>query len=165
MTPSVFLEQIQRPALEAFAACTAIATPPAAQRLLLAIAIQESDLAWRYQRRRLGWAGPARGWWQFERGGGVRGVMRHQRTHKAAEHWCRACAVHWHERAIWRALEGHDRLAAGFARLLLWSDREPIPSSEERAWSLYRHRLWRPGKPHRHRWTHSWERAADALDA
>ncbi|MCY1303002.1 hypothetical protein D9M70_526890 [compost metagenome] len=52
--------------------------------------------------------------------------------------------------AIWRALEHDDVLAAGFARLLLWSDPKPLPlaGDEQGAFDLYL-RTWRPGAYHR----------------
>ena len=48
--------------------------------------------------------------------------------------------------SVWRAIEGHDRLATAFARLLLWTDPHPIPTEERAAWDCYL-RLWQPGKP------------------
>jgi hypothetical protein len=55
--------------------------------------------------------------------------------------------------AVYAALEHDDVLAAAFARLLLWTDPEPLPAVGEvqRAWALYL-RTWRPGKPHRQTW-------------
>jgi hypothetical protein len=54
---------------------------------------------------------------------------------------------------IYSELERDDVLAAGFARLLLFSDPRPLPdvSQQYEAWDLYL-RTWRPGKPHPHTW-------------
>ena len=56
---------------------------PNAVHLLLAIGLQESGLCERCQIIDGGGKGPARGLWQFERGGGVVGVLTHPltRTH------------------------------------------------------------------------------------
>ncbi|MNL86831.1 hypothetical protein D3C87_2157110 [compost metagenome] len=44
-------------------------------------------------------------------------------------------------------------LAAGVARLLLWTDPKTLPSigDVDAAWALYL-RTWRPGKPHPQTW-------------
>ena len=59
-------------------------TSDAAKAMLLAIGMQESRLI---HRKQIG--GPAMGLWQFERGGGVAGVLRHPRTqgHAATVCW------------------------------------------------------------------------------
>jgi hypothetical protein len=163
MSPEDFYRTIQRPALAEFAHQTGILSPLSAQRLLLAIAIQESDLVHRYQRSRGVQAGPARGWWQFERLGGVEGVLTHPRSKTAADKWCLYCNVEPFVDPVWRALEGHDWLAAGFARLLLWTDPQPIPTEQHEAWTCYARRLWRPGKPHPAVWPQHWQAAGEAI--
>ena len=44
-------------------------------------------------------------------------------------------------------------VAAGFARLLLWTDPRPLPAigDVKAAWQYYL-RNWRPGKPHEKTW-------------
>jgi hypothetical protein len=115
---------------------------------LLANGLQESRFT---HRRQIG--GPARGFWQFEKGGGVRCVLRHTATAGHARVLCEARGVPATEDAVYAALEHDDVLAAGFARLLLWSDPRPLPALGEvaAAWDLYM-RTWRPGKPHRRTW-------------
>jgi len=58
----------------------------------------------------------------------------------------RARNVEANDTAIWNAIEFDDVLAAGLARLLVWSDPRPLPSlgDDEAAWALYL-RTWRPG--------------------
>ena len=56
--------------------------------MLLAIGLQESRLT---HRRQIG--GPARGLWQFERGGGVAGVLRHAASRDHALSVCDARRV------------------------------------------------------------------------
>ena len=55
--------------------------------------------------------------------------------------------------AIYAALEYDDVLAAGVARLLLWTDPKALPpvGDVDAAWALYL-RTWRPGKPKPDSW-------------
>lgn len=128
-----------------------------ARAMLLAIGLQESKFLHRVQM-----GGPARGFWQFERGGGVVGVMAHpaSRAHSA-----RVCAELRYHRAspdhVYTVLAHNDTLSACFARLLLWTDpgRLPGPDDPSTAWAIYL-RTWRPGKPHESTWAehyrHGW---------
>ncbi|QQE90501.1 hypothetical protein [Azotobacter chroococcum] len=135
-------------------------TSPQAEAMLLAIGLQESGLI---HRRQIG--GPARGLFQFEQGGGVRGVMRHPLSRSHALAVCTVQGVEPTEAAVHAALEHDDILAAAFARLLLWTDPAPLPAVGEvgKAWDLYL-RTWRPGKPHRNRWDACYAQAMDALE-
>lgn len=137
---------------------------PRAQALLLAIAIQESNLRKRFQVLGSGAAGPARGFWQFERNGGVAGVLRHPRSSLLARKLCNHQIVTPQPQHVWRAIEGNDLLAAGFARLLLWTDPRPLPwtSDPESSWAYYL-RNWRPGKPSHSRWLVAWTLATSSL--
>lgn len=126
-----------------------------ARVMLLAIGMQESRFLYR---RQMG-NGPARGFWQFERGtqaskGGMWGVYLHKQSKDHLKALCAARKVEFAPDAIWRALEQDDVLAAGVARLLLWTDAQPLPSVDdmEGAWTLYADRAWRPGKPHKKTW-------------
>lgn len=131
---------------------------PAALVILLAIAGQESDIK---ARRQLG-GGPARGLWQFERGGGVVGVLTHYSTRARAAQWCEWRGVAPTAEAVHAALEVDDVLGAAFARLLLWTDPKPLPADEGGAWRLYE-RVWRPGRPHPDRWAENWRLALAAV--
>ncbi len=142
---------------------------PAAGAMLVAIGLQESNFALRDQRDAgPPVLGPATGFWQFERAGGVRGVM----THPASAAIARAVAAEegilFEEDAIWHSFGKPvgDRLACAFARLLLLTDPRPLPhalpEAEEEAWDCYV-RNWRPGKPHRHRWASAWGMACRAV--
>lgn len=146
---------------QALALLPARMTSPAAEALLLAIGLQESRLT---HRRQIG--GPARGLWQFERGGGVRGVLLHPASREHAVTVCRARGVEPTERAVYAQLEHDDVLAAAFARLLLWTDPLPLPAlgHVDAAWNLYI-RTWRPGKPHLHTWPRQYQQALDAVRA
>lgn len=129
-----------------------------ARIMLLAINLQEDPMQERIQRG----MGPARGLWQFERGGGVRGVLSHDATEGMAEAICVARGVMAEEGAVWRNLQTDDILAACFARLLLWSDPKPLPTEANGGWGLYA-RVWRPGKPHPDRWNANYERAHETI--
>ena len=123
-------------------------TSPAARVMLLAIGLQESRFIYRRQI-----AGPARSFWQFEKGGGVRGVMTHPSTTALCRVLCRARSVEFDINAVYPAMEFDDVLGAGMARLLLYSDPTPLPAinDPQAAWDCYV-RNWRPGKPHRATW-------------
>lgn len=127
----------------------------AAEVLLLAIGLQESGLVHRHQ---IG--GPAHGLLQFERGGGVRGVMSHPASKDHAARVCIERGVEPTVVAAFDAIEFDDVLAMAFGRLLLWTDPEPLPDVQDAqgAWDLYL-RVWRPGKPHRHTWDQIYARA------
>jgi len=123
--------------------------------MLLAIGLQESRLRYRAQ---LG-GGPARGLWQFERGtrasrGGVWGVYLHAASRDHLRDLCEARGVEYAPDPIYRTLERDDVLAAGVARLLLWTDAKALPELGDwaEAWDLYARRAWRPGKPHPDTW-------------
>ncbi|MCH1989152.1 hypothetical protein L7Q78_17830 [Achromobacter xylosoxidans] len=138
----------------------------AARVMLLAIGLQESRFL---HRRQIG--GPARGFWQFEKGtrasrGGVWGVYLHaaSRNHLAA--LCKARSVACDPDAIYAALEYDDVLAAGVARLLLWTDPKALPAvgDADAGWVLYL-RTWRPGRQHPKTWPALYAQAVAALEA
>lgn len=121
---------------------------PEARVMLLAIGLQETRYETRYQ---LG-DGPGRGYWQFEPGG-TYGVWQHHSSHEALRLLCHDRDVPFDPRGIYEALEHDDVLAAGVARLLLFTDSAPLPElgDQKGAWSLYA-RCWRPGHPRPERW-------------
>ena len=128
--------------------------------MLLTIQLQED----RALRRRQWPKGPARGAWQFERTGGVRGVLNHDTTAAIARDVCAARGVAATEQQVWEALEHDDVLACCFARLLLWTDSAPLPAvgDPEAAWACYL-RTWRPGKPRPEEWSDNYKEALAEL--
>ena len=112
-----------------------------ARVLLHAINLQENPTRLEQQVK-----GPARGDYQFERGGGVKGVMTHAASKRLAEEVCRARGVAFNAESIYQAIGRDPVLAAALARLLLWTDPKPLPAAgdEQGAWELYL-RVWRPG--------------------
>jgi len=165
MTPQEFNTTIIYEGLEFLRALNGPAYTPEAARFLLCVAMQESGpkLDARYQNSPSSSPGPARGWWQFEQGGGVTGVLTHGVSSSLARSVCQALHVQPNQAAVWRALEGHDVLACCFARLLLFTDPQPIPTREDTAWDCYCNRLWRPGRPHRDMWVYNWATANETI--
>jgi len=162
MTPNEFRRLIIEPgALWTFQTC-GVPSDTAAQRFLLAVAAKESDLTERAQVINGGGAGPARSFWQGELTGGmIKGVTGFYKPaiREAARKLCDAASVRYDREAMWRAIEGHDLLAYGLARLLLRTDPGAIPETEAEAWDCYAERLWRPGKPNKAKWPKAWAAA------
>lgn len=140
MTAPIFLHEVLAPALRLL---PEEMTSDEAKVMVVAICLQESGLACRKQ---IG--GPAHGLAQFEQSGGVRGVLGHHATRATARALCGKRHVIPTASAVYEALLHDDVLAAGFARLLLWTDPHALPAlgDEAGAWGLYL-RTWRPGKP------------------
>ncbi len=155
MTLSEIRAQAIAPAL---ALLPARMSSPEAELMLLVIGLQES----RFQHRRqlVGSpprpTGPAKSFWQAELGGGmVTGLLRYHdsRVRDLAVGLCAVRGIDPSPRAVWDAIERDDVLAAGLARLLLWTDPARLPrlGDADGAWQLYI-RTWRPGRPRRHTW-------------
>lgn len=136
-------------------------TSLAATVMLMAIHLQEDpqDLP-----SQMG-GGPAHGFWQFERAGGVVGVMTHPASHQHAVNVCAARNVRFQADDVYQALKTDQILAACFARLYLWTDPKTLPvpelASGTDAWDCYL-RNWRPGKPGPERWPANWRAALAA---
>lgn len=115
--------------------------------LLVAIGLQESRFKYRQQM-----GGPARSYWQFEKGG-ITGVLAHSATRRHARAVCLLRDVEPTAEAVYAALLADDLLGCAFARLLLYSDPKPLPAPGQivTSWEYYL-RNWRPGKPHRSTW-------------
>lgn len=90
--------------------------------------------------------GPAAGDYQFERGGGIAGVLNFRTTSALAVTACKARGVSPTVDAVFAAIQVDPVLAAAFARLLYYTDRFALPKvgDEQGAWALYL-RTWRPG--------------------
>lgn len=123
----------------------------AATVLLLATSGQEAN--WQYQKQI---NGPARGLWQFEKAGGVYGVMTHPSTKDIAKDICQQLGVEFQRDAIYNALcddKVSDILDASFARLLYFANANPLPpvGDPAAAWRYYIE-TWRPGRPRQEHW-------------
>lgn len=124
-----------------------------ARALLIAIGWQESKFAARRQQP----AGPARGFWQFEKAGGVVEVLTRRQTRVPMAQVCEALSIEPTVEAVYAALPYQDILAAACARLLLWALPEPLPGhlDVDVAWHQYL-KAWRPGKPRPVDWPESY---------
>lgn len=134
---------------------------PVARVLLLTIGLQESGLKARRQFDN----GPARGLLQFERTGGVKGVLEHRASRLAALLVCEARGVAPLDEEVHEALERDDILAFAFGRLLLWTDPKPLPAlgDVDGGLALYL-RTWRPGRPRVGHWAGNYAAALAALE-
>jgi hypothetical protein len=112
---------------------------------IIAIGLQESRFEYR---RQIG--GPAHGFWQFESGGGVHGVLTHPATKPVILPILET--LRYRPGDCYYAIVDNDILACVFARLLLWTHPAPLPRDDpEAAWRYYIE-TWRPGRPHRATW-------------
>lgn len=127
----------------------------AANVQMTAIGFQESLFVHRTQV-----GGPARGFWQFERGGGVRGVLTHRTTDLYAESVCMLRRCPAGAEPVYVKIATDDVLACAFARLLLWTHPKPIPTTADAAWDYYL-ATWRPGRPHPQKWAANFAKALE----
>lgn len=116
--------------------------------LMLAVGLQESRFEYRFQV-----GGPAHGFWQFEAGGGWKGVMNHAATRDTARALLKIMSYGEPDVSDYKGIAHNDILACALARLLLFTHPKRLPVSGEHqyAWGYYVS-LWRPGKPHRETW-------------
>lgn len=160
MTPYRLLHYAIRPALAELAA-HGIPDTFDARRFMLAIALQESNLAHRRQVSADGTeSGPAASYWQFERGGGCKGVLTHR---SSAPHMRRVCEdfdVEPTSAGLWEAMRYQDIVAAAAARLLIYTLPWNLPQHAAAGWDQYVSKLsWNPGKPHPGKWAVNWNLA------
>jgi hypothetical protein len=131
----------------------------AAKAMLIAIGLQESRFTHRVQVK-----GPAKGYWQFEKNGGVLGVMEYHSTQSLIEGVCLKLNYPMDTEILYRALQHNDLLAVCFARLLLYPYPGALPERGNAmdGWHQYI-QTWRPGKPHRETWDDFYEQAWDMV--
>jgi hypothetical protein len=105
--------------------------------------------------------GPATGWGQFERMGGVAEVLTARQTKDIAEALCARVGVSAQPEPVWRifASAAGDELHVAFVRLLIWKDPAALPpatsAGQEAAYAYY-DRNWRPGRKRPQDWPASW---------
>jgi hypothetical protein len=148
MTPKELLVKAMDPAHALLERLSGVKSDDRARVLSLAIAGQES--AWQY---RLQIGGPARSFWQFEKGGGVHGVLTHPASRDKIKAVCAELGVSCDTATVYRDMADNDILAACMARLLLFTDAAALPAvgEVEAGWQYYL-RNWRPGMPHPEAW-------------
>jgi len=141
------------------------ANTPEARVQLLAIGLQESGLTTRVQKVAGGGDGPAHGLLQFERGGGVTGVLSHPASRDLALQVCIGRRLpSTLSSVVWDELASDDVLAFAFGRLLLMTDPKRLPALGEAdaSWDCYQ-RNWRPGKPRPEHWAANYAAALAAV--
>lgn len=132
-----------------------------ARVMLMAIAGQESN--WDARRQ---YGGPARSYWQFEKGGGVWGVLNHVSTKDKIKAVCDALDIPCDDSTVYEAMAWNSGLSCSMARLLLFTDAAPLPpvGAVQAGWDYY-YRNWRPGAPHPEVWPDKYEIARKYVDA
>lgn len=159
MTPALLLQLAIEPALMLLPSKMYGA---GARAMLLATAIQETGLK---HRRQVG--GPALSWWQFDPGdqAALALVLRHPAASATALALLDQLG-YWGEtpESIRLATEHNDVLAAGLARLLLWTLPGPLPYKRqiEKGWEQYL-AAWNPGRPRPETWQQSWNTAWETV--
>lgn len=130
--------------------------------LLIATGMQESRFVYTRQIN-----GPARGYWQFESGGGLIGIMSHVSSKDHLKNVTKRFDLPWDRTTLFKRIEEDRLFAAICARLLYFTDRMEIPAAtyenEQEAW-VYYIRNWRPGKPRRSSWHRFWRMACDVVN-
>lgn len=129
--------------------------------MIVAIALQESGLEHRRQMNE----GPAKGFTQFEQGGGIHGVLTHEATRDHIRWVLTELCYDDSEETSWNAIEHNDVLCAVYSRLNLWWLPHELPEDGdyEGSWNQYIE-AWRPGKPHRDTWDQCYRDAWEAVD-
>lgn len=117
--------------------------------------------------------GPAAGDYQFEKTGGIRGLINFKsaRVQQMLTEVCKARKVAMTADALFDAIQFDPVLAAALARLLYYTDAGALPKAgaEQYAWDVYL-RTWRPGayqrdpKGLRAKWAKSYAEAMKAYD-
>lgn len=157
MIANDFLKRIVDPALQFTAPFMGIPVTDEARVLLMTIAGQESNWAARLQV-----GGPARSYWQFEKGGGVAGVFA--QASGPLQKVCWVLDIPFDEATVFEAMAWNDTLACVMARLLLWTDPAPLPwVGDKRAGWEYYLRNWRPGMPHPDGWETRYDQSLAAM--
>lgn len=159
MTPHRLLRTGIDPAL-AELELQGIQATPEARRFLLAIALQESALLHRRQVVQGGGEnGPASSFWQFEQGGGCKGVLGHRSSAARMVKVCSDFNVFATPEGLWTAMRYNDVVAAAAARLLIYTLPFALPTTADEGWKQYLS-AWRPGKPHPEKWPANWDAAS-----
>ena len=136
-----------------------------ARRFVLAIALQESGLAHRRQVLTGGVEnGPAASFFQFEPGGGCKGVLTHHLTASTMRGLCVDFNVEPTPQGLWEAMRYHDIIAAIAARLLIYTLPYKLPTTAADGWAQYV-AAWRPDRPHPENWANAWALATLTVGA
>ena len=119
MTPDLFFRRVVEPTLQYMAASPSISIPVNDDARVLVMTIAGQESRWK-ERRQIG--GPARSYWQFEKGGGVAGLFSHPASKAKLGTLCAAFDIPYDPDVVFEAMAWCDPLACGMARLLLLTD-------------------------------------------
>lgn len=125
-----------------------------ARAMMLAMGLQESKFIYRVQV-----GGPAHGFWQFESGGGWKGILTHPSTKdimiSVLDSMGYSGLISEYPR-----IEDNDILAYCAARCLLYTvpGKLPMIQQSKLGWEQYLW-AWRPGKPHPETWDNNFKQA------
>lgn len=166
MTPELYVRLAVVPALSLLPAPM---DTPSVRAMMVAIALQETDLE---HRRQLA-DGPARGYTQFELGitkqgkvvGGLAALLKHAKAGPLCAQVVNALDYGGATpQQLHAALEHNDVLAAAFTRLLLWTVPWALPTAQEttKGWEQYEW-AWRPGMPRPEKWPRCFARAWEVV--
>jgi hypothetical protein len=159
MSPADLLALIINPTTKWMERLVDVKSDEKAKVLLLTIAQQESGIEYRKQV-----GGPAVSWWQFESGGGVKGVLNYPTTKDKIAKICKELKVPCTQSDVYNAMVHNDVLSCAMARLLLYTDARVLPEMGDvkGAWNYYLEN-WRPGKPHPNSWDTFYKISRQAL--
>jgi hypothetical protein len=181
MTPEDALREIIRPTLAELGKHDRTFDTDQTAVGLLAVALQESGLEHRRQLvkcpdGKLTPVGPARGLWQFESAGVHQAGLKGPACCREMVYSLDPCALpikgggrlrgEWKPLHLALELACNDRIACLLAAALPRSLglNWPKIGDEAACWLVYL-KAWRPGAPHRERWTRSYARARAAVEA
>lgn len=161
LTPENVSKYIVIPTLEFMEGAVDIPASDEAHVMVMAIAGQESN--WQY---RLQQGGPARSLWQFEKGGGVAGVLSHPASSGKIKEICELLGIACDQNTVYEAMAWNSFLGCAMARLLLYTDAAALPKVGDvnGGWNYYL-RNWRPGAPHPEVWPDRYKTAMETQDA
>ncbi len=155
----MFHSVVLKPGLKYLENLCTLSVSKEAEVLLLTTALQESGLVHRLQV-----GGPARSYWQFEQGGGVRNVVSSSASALKLSAVCQDLNIPFSESVIFEAMAWNDQLAVVMARLNYWLNPLKLPDAQdvEGSWNYYVN-TWHPGKPRKETWAGYHAQAYEAV--
>lgn len=161
MTPELLLKTGILPALS-YLRGHGIEDKMSARRMLVAIAMQESNLAHRRQVSSDGTeSGPAVSFYQAELTGAGYWLLRHAVSGPILKKACADFNITATPQGVWDAIRYNDVFASIVARLNLFVLPSAMAEAVDIGWKQYLS-AWRPGKPHESTWPTNWS-AADII--
>jgi len=160
MQPPDFYHYMLVPSLKVIEKLTGIADTDEARAMLMAIAGQESNWAYRMQVP----VDYAHSYYMFEKGGGVAGVLSHPASSGHIQTVCKALDISCDTDTVYVAMSFNGILATTMARLLLYTDPASLPAlgAVDQAYETY-DRNWRPGSKRPGDWPENYNVGLDLI--